>query len=55
MQPSTVKNLFRILEADIRSEKSTAIKVKAAQALAWLANVRHSLFDNAEARVLYVT
>lgn len=28
-QPETIKNLFRILEADIRNEKSTAIKIKA--------------------------
>lgn len=29
-QPATIKNLFRILEADIRSEKSSVIKVRAA-------------------------
>ena len=54
-QPETIKNFFRILEADIRSEKSTAIKVKAAQCLAHLANVRHSIFDSAENRIAFVT
>ena len=54
-QPDTIKNLFRILEADIRNEKSTAIKIKASQSLAHLANVRHSIFDSADARVAYVT
>lgn len=48
MQPATVKNLFRIMEADIRNEKSTAIKVKACQSLTALANVRHSIFDSAD-------
>jgi|694.fasta_scaffold124720_1 hypothetical protein len=54
-QPETIKNLFRILEADIRSEKSTPIKVKASQCLAHLANVRHSIFESCENRVTYVT
>lgn len=51
MQPSLIKNLFRILEADIRSEKSTAIKLKACQSLAHLANVRHSFYESVDQRV----
>jgi hypothetical protein len=30
MQPQTIKNFFRVMEADIHNSKSTAIKVKAA-------------------------
>ena len=31
--PKTIQNLFRVLMADIRNQQSTAIKVKALQAL----------------------
>ncbi len=54
-QPNLIKNLFRILEAEIHNEKSTEIKIKASQSLVHLANVRHSIFDSADARVAYVT
>ena len=54
-QPATVRNLFRVLSAEIRNEQSTSIKIKAAQALQHLACVRHSIFESTDKRVAYVT
>ena len=53
--PQMIQNLFRVLSADIRNQQSTAIKVKALQALQHLASVRLNIFESADKRISYVT
>ena len=53
--PQLIQNLFRVLSAEIRNQQSTAIKVKALQALQHLASVRHNIFESTDKRIGYVT
>lgn len=54
-KPETVANLFRIIKTNIPHETQQSIKMKACQCLQHLANIRHSLFENSETRIKYVT
>lgn len=53
--PATLKNLFRILAAEIHNQQSTLLKMKACQCLGHLANTRHSLFESTDKRIVFVT
>ena len=54
--PSTViQDLFTILKFDIRSDKNIKIKMLASQCLAHLANLKQSIFESVETRIIYVT
>ena len=53
--PGLVQSLFKILTMDIRNQQSSPIKAKAAQSLAHLAALRHTIFETTDTRVAFVT